>query len=323
MQVRLVESVLVDLPIPPLWIAGSLLSGDIVDGLQRLTALTSFREGHLELGHLQRSELTHLEGKRWGGLTLEEQIRFESYPMSYFSLDARVHGSGIGREMFDILNLSAPLTNIERTDGQFLGTGRQLIHDLANEVGALVPHLRWRNISRRGLNYSYVIAALVGLFGEYREYTNPGVSEWGFWGSPMRAGGNDPRAFARVRTYETLNGMSPAALEQVRLKFHDALRCLSSVLDSDELLSRIGSSRRSPRFNNTLSVLQFALVSTVNQSPDWWAAHREELRKVLLEVQTNGRLLPDRLSLERCFEAMRSAMREQGILQSRRSELTS
>lgn len=107
-QSRLVESVLLRIPLPAILVAegrdGSLR---IVDGLQRLTSLFQFLDGDIALVGLRL--LPELDGKRFRDLEIRMRRRFEDTTITVTML-----GSGADRrlvaDLFDRMNAWAPLS---------------------------------------------------------------------------------------------------------------------------------------------------------------------------------------------------------------------
>lgn len=298
----LLDSVFLDLPIPPLWIAGPLLKGELIDGLQRLTTLKQFRDGKLEYT-TNNIKLTRLNNCRWKDLNKDDQIRFDSYPLSYFSIDTSQHGDKIGQHMFYILNQGEPLSSIEGIDGQNLGNGRDLIHELSTIASQFVPISRWRNISRRKDDKALICYALIGLLGELKEYNKKGIDEWGCFGIPMREGRNNPGSHIRTHVYSYLNKLNDEELNNIKVKFTNAVKAISRAINSDEIFSKVGP-KVSPRFNNIAALVQFYMISRIGSDQNWYAANKYKIREILTNLQEKCKFLNDRLSLENCIRTV-------------------
>jgi len=91
-----IESVLLGLPIPYIFLYEKADSGDleIVDGVQRLSTLYSFTEGNLRLKKLEK--LTTLEGFYFYDLTESSQKKFKNTTLRAVKLDAK----GVSSEEF-------------------------------------------------------------------------------------------------------------------------------------------------------------------------------------------------------------------------------
>lgn len=106
MQSRLAESVLLRLPLSPIFVAedreGSL---HIIDGLQRLSSLFSFLEDKLTLTKL--SLLPELSGKRFSDLPVRLRRRFEDATLTVVILQSDADPD-LAAEIFDRLNAGMP-----------------------------------------------------------------------------------------------------------------------------------------------------------------------------------------------------------------------
>lgn len=80
---ELVESILMGIPIPIIYLFENQMGEkQVVDGKQRITALTEFLEGSFKLKDL--TILTELNGKDIGQLTLKQQGVFEDYQLFFY-----------------------------------------------------------------------------------------------------------------------------------------------------------------------------------------------------------------------------------------------
>jgi hypothetical protein len=115
-QARLVESVLLRLPLPPVHVAeardGSMR---IIDGLQRLSSLFAFLEGKLPLTGLRF--LPELEGKRFPALPIRMRRRYEDASLTVMILGSDAPAELVA-DVFDRMNAWAPLR-----DGELPGGG--------------------------------------------------------------------------------------------------------------------------------------------------------------------------------------------------------
>src|SRR5213079_764220 len=83
---RLIESILLEIPIPPVYL-GKLPKGkmDVIDGQQRLTTLFLFVSNQLKLQKLQR--LSSLNDKHFRDLSEELQNKILDAPMRSIVID--------------------------------------------------------------------------------------------------------------------------------------------------------------------------------------------------------------------------------------------
>lgn len=140
-QSRFIESVLIGLPIPYLFVAdiaereGRL---EIVDGSQRIRTLADFLTNDLVLEQLDK--LTHLNGFRFKDLPQSRQRRFKRHTLRLIELTEKANEE-IRRDLFERINTgSQELNDMEKRwgakDGNFLRFVRrcsenELFHKLA------------------------------------------------------------------------------------------------------------------------------------------------------------------------------------------------
>jgi Protein of unknown function DUF262 len=110
-QSRLVESVLLRIPLPAIHVAeardGSMR---IIDGLQRLTSLFRFLEGNLALEKL--GLLPELDDKRFRDLDIRMRRRYEDSPLTVMILGAGADPS-LAVDLYNRMNSWAPLREDE------------------------------------------------------------------------------------------------------------------------------------------------------------------------------------------------------------------
>ena len=139
-QSRFIESILIGLPVPFLFVAD--VSGDedpdidgrieIVDGVQRIRTLTRFMTGELTLGDLER--LTSLNGFTFFDLHPSRQRRFGRATLRLIELTETVT-EDVRRDMFDRINSgSVGLEAVEVRRGIEPGPFLNLTTELANDA---------------------------------------------------------------------------------------------------------------------------------------------------------------------------------------------
>ena len=113
-QSKFIESVLIGLPIPYLFVAD--VSGkegrlEIVDGSQRIRTLAAFMENKLRLSGLKK--LSHLEGFKFEDLPVSRQRRFKRHTLRMIELTENADEE-VRRDIFERINTgSQPLTDME------------------------------------------------------------------------------------------------------------------------------------------------------------------------------------------------------------------
>jgi hypothetical protein len=114
-QARLVESVLLRFPLPPVHIAESRNGGmHLIDGLQRLSSLFAFLEGQIALTELRL--LPELNGKRFAALPIRLRRRYEDTLLTVMVLGSDADPALLV-EVYNRMNAWAPLRDGEAQAG--------------------------------------------------------------------------------------------------------------------------------------------------------------------------------------------------------------
>lgn len=137
-QARFIESMLIGLPIPYLFVAdvGSEdidLEGrlEIVDGTQRIRTLARFLQDELVLFDLEK--LTALNGFRYSDLLQSRQRRFDRITLRMIELTEKAEEE-TRRDMFDRINTgSVRLNDMESRRGRLPGPFTDLVRELARD----------------------------------------------------------------------------------------------------------------------------------------------------------------------------------------------
>lgn len=124
-QSRFIESVLIGLPIPYLFVADTAEKEarlEIVDGSQRIRTLSDFLSDQLVLGGLEK--LTDLNGFRFSDLPVARQRRFKRHTLRMIELTEKADEE-VRRDLFERINTgSQELSDMEKRwgsmDGNFL-----------------------------------------------------------------------------------------------------------------------------------------------------------------------------------------------------------
>jgi hypothetical protein len=129
-QSRLIESVLMRIPLPVFYFAenedGKLV---VVDGLQRLTSFRRFLKGELKLELLKSKEL---HGKTIGGLSKKLQNRFEDGQLTLFLIDAKAPDR-VRMDIFERVNSGVSLTRQQMRNALYSGPSTKLLRELVQE----------------------------------------------------------------------------------------------------------------------------------------------------------------------------------------------
>jgi len=131
---RFIESVLIGLPIPYLFVADISEKDarlEIVDGSQRIRTLADFLSNELQLSHLEK--LSELNGFHFRDLPISRQRRFKRHTLRLIELTERADEE-VRRDLFERINTgSQELSDMEKRwgsmDGDFLRFIRECSED--------------------------------------------------------------------------------------------------------------------------------------------------------------------------------------------------
>lgn len=127
-QSKLIESVLMRIPLPVFYIAenedGTMV---VVDGLQRLSTFRNFVEGGLPL---RLPHQPHLDGKRFEELENKLQNRIEDCNLTLYVIDAKAHERA-RLDIFERVNSGVPLTRQQMRNSLYMGPGTRFLREEA------------------------------------------------------------------------------------------------------------------------------------------------------------------------------------------------
>lgn len=127
-QSRLVESVLMRIPLPVFYVAEDKTGNFVVvDGLQRLTTLKRFRNNELQLS-LRNSELN---GKSFRTISGQLKNRFEDGQLTFYIIDSKAP-ERIRLDIFERVNSGEPLTKQQMRNALYNGPATRLLRELAD-----------------------------------------------------------------------------------------------------------------------------------------------------------------------------------------------
>jgi hypothetical protein len=126
-QSRLIESVLMRIPLPVFYLAedtdGKLV---VVDGLQRLTTFKQFNDGKLTL-ELKNPDL---DGKTIDEIPLRLRNRFEDGQLQFYIIDSKVPEQ-VRLDIFGRVNSGMALTRQQMRNALYSGPATRLLRELA------------------------------------------------------------------------------------------------------------------------------------------------------------------------------------------------
>jgi hypothetical protein len=127
-QSRLIESVLMRIPLPVLYVAEDHDGRRVVvDGLQRLTTFQRFANGQLRLELLN----PELSGRDIHGLIPKLRRRFEDGQLVFYSIDSKVPDY-VRFDIFDRVNSGVALTRQQMRNALYSGPATALLRELAS-----------------------------------------------------------------------------------------------------------------------------------------------------------------------------------------------
>jgi Protein of unknown function DUF262 len=133
-QSRLIESIILGLPIPLLFVAEIKESGrlEIVDGSQRVRTLAAFLENKLQLTNLRT--LDSLNHFRFKDLAPSRQRKFKNTPIRMIVLSDKAN-EGVRNDMFDRINTSSlDLTPMETRKGVYRGSFIDFVFECSKKL---------------------------------------------------------------------------------------------------------------------------------------------------------------------------------------------
>ena len=125
-QSKLIESVLMRIPLPVFYIAenedGTMV---VVDGLQRLSTFRNFVEEGLRL---RLPHQPQLDRKRFGELENKLQNRIEDCNLTLYVIDAKAHERA-RLDIFERVNSGVPLTRQQMRNSLYMGPGTRFLRE--------------------------------------------------------------------------------------------------------------------------------------------------------------------------------------------------
>lgn len=180
-QAKFIESLLIGLPIPYLFVADvgnedEELAGrlEIVDGTQRIRSLARFISDELELDGLKK--LRALNGFRFSELPVSRQRRFNRITLRMIELTEKADEE-TRRDMFDRINTgSVRLNDMESRRGRSLGRFIDLVTELAanQRFKALAPV---SEAAEKRFEREELVARFFAFLDGYQEFGAVGVGK--------------------------------------------------------------------------------------------------------------------------------------------------
>lgn len=227
----LIESLIVGFPIPPVFLSeteGDGKTREVVDGLQRLTAIFGFLDGEFTLRDLEFTAM--LNGQKFEDLSEGLKQRVQRGTLSFYVLpsDSKHWRGRLKHIVFNRLNQGVPVNVIERIMGTHPGPGNELV---VESSGLFID--MWKEkptrvaaLQRRGKHHLY---SLVGLAAVQLVLGDEALmlGDWEY-----KRGGKNPWEQLLVQTLGHLNGLDDQSRTDLGDQLKEALDTVVQVFDN-------------------------------------------------------------------------------------------
>lgn len=284
---RLIESALLDIPIPIVYLSeekdGKV---NVIDGQQRLTAFFSFIDGKYPDGTDFKltglKVFTELNGKRFNQLSVEIQEKIETYKIRAIKFKKESDGD-LQFEIFARLNSgSDPLNDQELRNCVFRGRFNELIKELAQDkdfkylLGIATP-------DRRMKDREFVLRFAAFYFNTYLHYT-----------APIKKFLND--SMEKFRNISTLDE------ENLRTAFKNTIQIIKSLLGESAFKryyrgdeKNINGKWEKQQFN--VSLFDILMYSFATEDKNKVFQNLDRIREALIDLMTNDQDFIDSILL--------------------------
>ena len=258
-QSRLIESVIMRIPLPVLYLAedddGRMI---VVDGLQRLATFQRFVRDDLKLRLPARKDLND---KRFSELPAKIKNRIEDCNLILYIIDSKV-ADRARLDIFERVNSGEPLTRQQMRNSLYSGSGTRFLKDEADSKifkKVTDESLRWETMRDREFVNRFCAFQLLGV----NKYTGE-MDE--FLADSLRR----------------MNTMTSQALKQLSNEFRRALANNDRLFDRHAFRkSMANQARRSPINASLWDVLSTGLSRYDVEQVETWA---EPLRQAMLNL---------------------------------------
>lgn len=247
-QSKLIESVLMRIPLPVFYLAENLQGQMVVvDGLQRLSTFQRFVNNELRLKLHHQPEL---DGKPFKRLSPKLQNRVEDCNLVLYVIDAKVPTQAL-LDIFERVNSGVPLTRQQMRNCLFTGEATRFLKKEANTK-------LFMNVTGHSLNPKTMRdRELVNRFCAFRLL---GVDQY-------KGDMDDFLAQALMK----MNELQPQQLEKLSLEFRESLR-------NNRTLFGKHAFRKHIRGQDTRSVINASLWDVMSTGLSYYPEHLVEAR---------------------------------------------
>ncbi len=255
-KARLVESVLLRLPIPAVYVARErVASGErdiVIDGQQRLGALFEFLENGYSLRGFLELLPTEEFGQKFQALDLSHQRRIEDYSLPVMTLEEGTDPA-VKFRLFERLNRGGVSLNAQEIrNGLYRGPGLELVHRLGAEGGVFRVAGGVRRAWGRMLADQLVLRVLAFMLSS----TNPYAG--------------DMEVFLN-QALERMNRMSQEELARIERRFYTTMEAVVRVFGPDAFRRATPSGERTRFLNSALMDTLCHGFSSREEPTDFWA----------------------------------------------------
>lgn len=270
-KARLIESLIVGFPVPPIFLVEAEDTREVVDGLQRMTAIFEYLDGKYALQNLDFAQ--KINGLKFDDLPPKVQVRIKRASLGYYVLpsDNPHWGASIKHIMFDRLNQGVPVNPIERIMGSHPGPG----NDLVRELGASILDMwkdrpaRVKSIQRRGKHYLYALAGIIAVQANVED------DRLSIDGKTYRRGGKNPWEALLVSTLKRLNKLDADTRADIKETVVSAMTTAMSVFSHPFQTWDANKGRYNSALNDAALILQ---TWGCNRFPDLTADQWESIK---------------------------------------------
>ncbi len=291
---RLIESALLDIPIPIIYLSEEKDGKDnVIDGQQRLTAFFSFIDGKFpDNSDFKLSGLnvfTELNGKKFNELSEDIQDKIMTYKIRVIKFK-KESDNDLQFEIFARLNTGAvPLNDQELRNCVYRGRFNELLKELSKEpdfkylLGITKPEKRMRDIE-------LVLRFASFYFNSYLNYN-----------APIKRFLND--------TMEAYQRISPENEIKLRNAFKNAISIIRNLLGTNAFKRYYKGNERNKngkwetqKFN--VSLFDILMYSFATEDKNTVFQNMDRVREALLDLMTNDQEFIDSIELSTSSKKM-------------------
>lgn len=268
---RLIESAILGLPIPPLFLLSHGRKRELVDGLQRFTVFKSFLSNEFKLVGLEflnTPGVECLENLRCKQLPQEMQDALHHVVLSTYTVpSSTTWGREVARIMFRRLNSGKSVTRPEMLVGSYN-------IEIALEVAAYIMEKLWAGAryknrrQNRVKRMEHVEDALIVLMALRTKLEADDFMLTS--GHAYKSGGNDPWAVMLETNTSEIEKMTPIERSDLRSRAHDLVDLVGEVFPEPFAKYDSEKGEFSPRTHKQVTFLQVWGFAQSDKPLSYW-----------------------------------------------------